>query len=237
MAWGAQLMTTAAPSQRGGQSLRLGAVDGGHDRPPAAIRASDLRRRAGIVVEQPHAVAEARELPYGRPAHAAGSAEDGHGGGRADMPDRTWGRDRPSTSAVAPGGELTGPRRGPAPRDARMERGLRHRCRRRRRAAPTRLPGADERRLGDRHRVVPAVDRRLPQRGGPHLPGLDLFVPGRLEEAIEECHKAIAVDPTFGNPYNDIGAYLIEMGRLDEAIPWLERATGPRATSRRTSRA
>jgi len=47
----------------------------------------------------------------------------------------------------------------------------------------------------------------------------------RLEEAIEECHKAIAVDPTFGNPYNDIGAYLIEMGRLDEAIPWLERAT------------
>jgi tetratricopeptide (TPR) repeat protein len=48
---------------------------------------------------------------------------------------------------------------------------------------------------------------------------------GRLEEAIEECEKAIAVDPTFGNPYNDIGAYLIEMGRLDEAIPWLERAT------------
>ena len=48
---------------------------------------------------------------------------------------------------------------------------------------------------------------------------------GRLEDAIEECHKAIAVDPTFGNPYNDIGAYLIEMGRLDDAIPWLERAT------------
>jgi Tfp pilus assembly protein PilF len=47
---------------------------------------------------------------------------------------------------------------------------------------------------------------------------------GRLEEAIEECQKAIAVDATFGNPYNDIGAYLIEMGRLDEAIPWLERA-------------
>jgi len=48
---------------------------------------------------------------------------------------------------------------------------------------------------------------------------------GRLEDAIEECQKAIVVDPTFGNPYNDIGAYLIEMGRLDEAIPWLERAT------------
>jgi tetratricopeptide (TPR) repeat protein len=48
---------------------------------------------------------------------------------------------------------------------------------------------------------------------------------GRLQDAIDECQKAIAVDPTFGNPYNDIGAYLIEMGRLDEAIPWLERAT------------
>ena len=48
---------------------------------------------------------------------------------------------------------------------------------------------------------------------------------GRLDEAIEECKKAIAVDPSFGNPYNDIGAYLIQMGRYDEAIPWLERAT------------
>ena len=46
----------------------------------------------------------------------------------------------------------------------------------------------------------------------------------RWEEAIAECHRAIAVDPEFGNPYNDIGAYLIELGRLDEAILWLERA-------------
>ena len=48
---------------------------------------------------------------------------------------------------------------------------------------------------------------------------------GRYEEAIDECQKAIAVDPDFGNPYNDIGAYLINLGRLDEAIPWLEKAT------------
>ena len=48
---------------------------------------------------------------------------------------------------------------------------------------------------------------------------------GRTEEAIGECHKAIAVDPEFGNPYNDIGAYLIELGRPDEAVPWLQRAT------------
>jgi len=47
---------------------------------------------------------------------------------------------------------------------------------------------------------------------------------GLLDQAIRECEKAIAVDPAFGNPYNDIGAYLIEMGRLDEAIPWLEKA-------------
>jgi len=47
---------------------------------------------------------------------------------------------------------------------------------------------------------------------------------GRLDEAIEECHRAIEVDPDFGNPYNDIGAYLIEMGQYDAAIPWFERA-------------
>jgi tetratricopeptide (TPR) repeat protein len=46
----------------------------------------------------------------------------------------------------------------------------------------------------------------------------------RLDEAIAECHAAIAVDPEFGNPYNDIGAYLIDLGRPDEAIEWLERA-------------
>ena len=47
---------------------------------------------------------------------------------------------------------------------------------------------------------------------------------GRLDLAIEECKKAIAVDPEFGNPYNDIGSYLIHLGKLDAAIPWLERA-------------
>jgi len=47
---------------------------------------------------------------------------------------------------------------------------------------------------------------------------------GRHNDAIEECKKAIEVDPDFGNPYNDIGAYLIELGKLDEAIEWLEKA-------------
>jgi Tfp pilus assembly protein PilF len=47
---------------------------------------------------------------------------------------------------------------------------------------------------------------------------------GRLDDAIEECHRAIARDPDFGNPYNDIGAYLIEKRQFDEAIPWFEKA-------------
>ena len=47
---------------------------------------------------------------------------------------------------------------------------------------------------------------------------------GRIEDAIAECKKAIQIDPDFGNPYNDIGAYLIERGKYDEALPWLERA-------------
>lgn len=47
---------------------------------------------------------------------------------------------------------------------------------------------------------------------------------GRLDDAIAECHKAIETDPTFGNPYNDIGAYLLQKGQVDEAIPWFQRA-------------
>ncbi len=47
---------------------------------------------------------------------------------------------------------------------------------------------------------------------------------GHLDEAIAECHRAIAVDPDFGNPYNDIGVYLMQQDKLEEAIPWLELA-------------
>ena len=47
---------------------------------------------------------------------------------------------------------------------------------------------------------------------------------GNIDEAIRQCHIAIEVDPDFGNPYNDIGAYLIEKGEYDEAIPWLSKA-------------
>jgi len=47
---------------------------------------------------------------------------------------------------------------------------------------------------------------------------------GKVHDAIEECKRAIAVDPDFGNPYNDIGSYLISLKRYDEAIDWLQRA-------------
>jgi Tfp pilus assembly protein PilF len=46
----------------------------------------------------------------------------------------------------------------------------------------------------------------------------------RIDDAIAECREAIALDPDFGNPYNDIGAYLIDQGKLDEAAEWLEKA-------------
>jgi tetratricopeptide (TPR) repeat protein len=46
----------------------------------------------------------------------------------------------------------------------------------------------------------------------------------RYQEAIDSCKMAIEVDATFGNPYNDIGAYLIELNRWEDAIPWLEKA-------------
>lgn len=54
--------------------------------------------------------------------------------------------------------------------------------------------------------------------------GWSLSHTGRIAEAIAECKKAIPLDPEFGNPYNDIGVYLSQLGRADEAIPWLRKA-------------
>jgi len=47
---------------------------------------------------------------------------------------------------------------------------------------------------------------------------------GRLEDAVAECRKAIATDPGFGNPYNDIGCYLMQGGDLEGAVGWFEQA-------------
>jgi Tfp pilus assembly protein PilF len=47
---------------------------------------------------------------------------------------------------------------------------------------------------------------------------------GETSRAIRYCRMAIGLDPEFGNPYNDIGVYLMQLGRLDEAKTWLDRA-------------
>lgn len=47
---------------------------------------------------------------------------------------------------------------------------------------------------------------------------------GHLAEATEECLRAIEIDAEFGNPYNDIGVYLMQQDKLDESISWLEKA-------------
>ncbi len=44
------------------------------------------------------------------------------------------------------------------------------------------------------------------------------------DEAIALCESAIEIDPEYGNPYNDIGAYMIQQGLIEESIPWLEKA-------------
>jgi len=56
---------------------------------------------------------------------------------------------------------------------------------------------------------------------------------GDFDRAIADCLEAIKVDPDFGNPYNDIGAYLIEQEKWDEAIPWFQKAmVAPRYEAR-----
>jgi len=47
---------------------------------------------------------------------------------------------------------------------------------------------------------------------------------GRLNDAIDECHRAIARDPEFGNPYNDIGSYLIAKGNYYDCVRWFKLA-------------
>ena len=46
----------------------------------------------------------------------------------------------------------------------------------------------------------------------------------RYDEAIEECLEAIRVDETLGNPYNDIGSYLLAKGDPYGSVRWFKRA-------------
>ena len=47
---------------------------------------------------------------------------------------------------------------------------------------------------------------------------------GDTARAIELCHEAIALDPEWGSPYNNIGSYLVALQRPDDAIVWFKRA-------------
>ncbi len=54
--------------------------------------------------------------------------------------------------------------------------------------------------------------------------GWVLSLKGLYNEAIDECKNAIDIDPGYGNPYNDIGAYLLQQNKYDEAEIWLNKA-------------
>lgn len=52
----------------------------------------------------------------------------------------------------------------------------------------------------------------------------DLYNMGYLRSLLGHYEEAIRQDPDFGNPYNDIGVYLMKLAREDEAVPYLEMA-------------
>ena len=47
---------------------------------------------------------------------------------------------------------------------------------------------------------------------------------GEYDLAITECLSAISVDENFGNPYNDIGSYLIAKGNFYDCVKWFKKA-------------
>jgi tetratricopeptide (TPR) repeat protein len=80
---------------------------------------------------------------------------------------------------------------------------------------------------GDLDRAIELYQQSIavkPTAEGHTFLGWALSFQGRLEEATAECVRAIEIDPDFGNPYNDIGVYLMQQDKLDEAIAWLEKA-------------
>lgn len=77
-----------------------------------------------------------------------------------------------------------------------------------------------------------AAARDLFRRSAEQWPSADAFTywawmehhAGQTFVAIRLCKMAIQLDPEFGNPYNDIGSYLIALGDTESAIEWLEKA-------------
>ena len=80
---------------------------------------------------------------------------------------------------------------------------------------------------GELERAIELYERSIevyPTAEGHTFLGWTLSFQGRLEEATRECLRAIEIDPEFGNPYNDIGVYLMRQDKLDEAVTWLDKA-------------
>jgi len=47
---------------------------------------------------------------------------------------------------------------------------------------------------------------------------------GELRDAVAHCRASIRIDPEYPNAYNDIGSYLVDLGRPREAERWLRKA-------------
>ena len=80
---------------------------------------------------------------------------------------------------------------------------------------------------GELDRAIELYQRSIqvyPTAEGHTFLGWTMSFQGRLEEATRECLRAIEIDPEFGNPYNDIGVYLMQQDKPDEAMAWLEKA-------------
>ena len=50
----------------------------------------------------------------------------------------------------------------------------------------------------------------------------------RYQQAIDHCRVVIRLDPDLVNHHNDVGVYLIELGRTVEVVPWSEKAIAAR---------
>ncbi len=80
---------------------------------------------------------------------------------------------------------------------------------------------------GDVYEAIRRFDESLeikPTAEGHTYRGWAISRLGRVDEAIDECKKAIQLDPNFGDSYNDIGVYLLRKIGAEKAVPWFERA-------------
>ena len=86
------------------------------------------------------------------------------------------------------------------------------------------LPCPVGRELPARNRTLPAFIETYPTAEAHTFLGWVYSFQNRYDEAIAECLEAIRVDETLGNPYNDIGSYLLAKGDSYGCVRWFKRA-------------